>query len=171
MFQTHILNLLKALLVCCIFTVEAKDPPMVPEHFDVPLEVTLSEFILKKVNPKWAIYDYQAIMSAKHRIRELLNTQWPEDTMTYEENKATLIDDVKAFNEKSRFTYSVFLENGELIGCVYLSPGMSENSQGTIFYWFKAGPKQSEWEQKIKSPLQQWITKNWPLKNVMFPFN
>lgn len=150
----------------------AQDAPLVAVDFEVPVHKAFSDYQLKKIGPQYAELDYEALMSARHVIRERLGTAWPEDTFTLAENGAQLEDDARAFEQKTRFTYTVLSPQGsDVLGCVYISGPYSDDSDATVFLWVRKREQERGLEQQLLRDVQGWMDEAWPFENVAYPFN
>lgn len=87
--------------------------------FVVPERYAVAGVTLMKVDPALAEQDYQALLQAKAQIRQDLGTAWPEDSLTLADNKASLVKDLQAFEQRTNFTYHLLDQaTGQVIGCV-----------------------------------------------------
>lgn len=144
---------------------------LVPENFSVPAHVELPNIQLQKVNPAYAEQDYKALMAARLQIRQALGTDWPADNLTLAENKASLLNDLSAFNQKTNFTYHLFApESGRLIGCLYISQSGISQSHAAVYYWLVPDVDQSSMHLAIRTDIKKWIETRWPFKRVDYLF-
>ena len=87
--------------------------------FVVPERYAVAGVVLVKVDPVYAEQDYQALLQAKAQIRQDLGTAWPEDNLKLADNKASLVNDLQAFEQRTNFTYHLLEQTtGQIIGCV-----------------------------------------------------
>lgn len=147
-------------------------PTLVDESFVVPERYAFDNVLVVKVDPAYAESDYRALMLARKQIRQDLGTTWPEDSLTLAENKASLVNDLQTFHQRTNFTYHL-LDNatGEVIGCLYLSQGGAEQYQATMYFWLIPAYYQSQANQSIRQGLEQWIHNAWPLTAVDVSLN
>ena len=146
--------------------------PLVDSSFVVPERYAFDNVVVVKVDPAYAEADYVALMLARTQIRQDLGTTWPEESLTLAENKASLVNDLQAFQQRTNFTYHL-LDNatGQVIGCLYLSQGGAEQYQATMYFWLIPAYYQSKAYQPIRQGLQQWINTAWPLQAVDVSLN
>jgi hypothetical protein len=150
---------------------QAAAETLVPEHFHVPNQVALPAIKLVKVDPAYAEQDYQALMAARLQIRQALGTDWPADNLILAENKASLVNDLSAFNQRTNFTYHLLdPASGQLIGCLYISQSGSAQYQATVYYWLIPEFYQSSAHLAIRAALTQWINSSWPFATVDYSF-
>jgi hypothetical protein len=150
---------------------QAVSEMLVPEHFHVPDQVALPTIKLLKVDPAYAEQDYQALMAARLQIRQALGSDWPADNLTLAENKASLVNDLNAFNQRTNFTYHLLdPASGQLIGCLYISQSGSAQYQATVYYWLIPEFYQSSAHPAIRAALTQWISSSWPFSTVDYSF-
>lgn len=145
---------------------------LVPMHFNVPERVALPLIKLVKVDPAYAEQDYQALLAARLQIRQDLGTDWPADNLTLAENKASLLNDLNAFNQRTNFTYHL-LEPGSdrVIGCLYISQRSSAQYQASVYYWLTPEFYQSSAHPAIRAALKQWLNSSWPFEAIDYSLN
>ena len=77
-------------------------------------------------------------MSARFFIRKKLGTLWPRDDFTAAENHKTLVDDLKSFNQKQAFTFSVLNHaQDRILGCIYITQPISDEFDVSVFIWVR----------------------------------
>jgi hypothetical protein len=168
--------MVRILFLCFILSLSlnlmADDVSLVPDYYDVPVKMLLPKYSFLKVNPEYSKLDYEALMSAKEFIREKLNSDWPSDNFTLKENTESLVGDLSTFNEKTNFTYHIFnSDQSKMIGCFYISNGSEEKYDASVFIWVRKEYLSTPIFIEIKSDIKNWISKDWPLKNVDYSLN
>ncbi|MBM7074445.1 hypothetical protein JQC92_20875 [Shewanella sp. 202IG2-18] len=145
---------------------------LIHDSFDVPVEASIQDFIIMKVDPDYAKLDYEALMSAKEFIRKQLGSEWPSDNFTLKENTDSLFDDLTSFNNKTSFTYHILnRQKSQIIGCFYVSSPIAKPYDASVFIWVKKEYLSSPVFPKIKTAIKSWISQKWPLKRVDYSLN
>lgn len=145
---------------------------LVHDHFKVPEQAKLPTIHLEKVDPAYAEQDYQALMAARQQIRQHLGTEWPAENLTVAENKASLINDLHAFNQKTNFTYHIFEPQlRRLIGCLYISKSGDPRYQAVVYYWLVPEVFESSIHAAIRNDLTQWMAASWPFTAIDYRLN
>jgi hypothetical protein len=140
---------------------------LVPAQFEVPQQATLAGLKLRKVDPALAEQDYPALMAARQQIRLDLGTEWPADNLTLAENKASLEQDLKAFNERRNFTYHLLDPSSErVIGCLYISQSGDAQYHAAVYYWVVPELHLHPTHPAIRAALQQWLHHSWPFAAI-----
>lgn len=140
--------------------------------FVVPERYAVAGVVLVKVDPALAEQDYQALLQAKVQIRQDLGTAWPEDNLKLADNKASLVNDLQAFEQRTNFTYHLLEQTtGQVIGCVYISQNGDIPQQAVLYYWLIPKYQQSPAHLPIRQGLQQWLKTAWPFQSVDFSLN
>lgn len=154
---------------CCSF-VQAE--ALVNNVFVVPVEKRFENFTLVKVNPKYTVLDYKALMSAREFIQNSLGTTWPADDFTLDENTQTLENDLIAFDNKESFTFHVMNNNKtKVIGCIYISGAASDKFDATVFSWVAKEHIATPLFTELKTSVKAWIKNEWPFVHVDYSFN
>ncbi len=145
-----------------------------PAAFKPPVSFTLNAYSFRKISPDWADKDYQALMAARQVIRQKLGTDWPSDTFTAQENRATIIDDAAAFDARTRLTYSVFDAENRVVGSLYISPVTNEKDEVTgvsVFFWLRPDITTEKEYWQLLAVIQQHLSEAWPFSEVDYSLN
>ena len=69
--------------------------------------------------------------------------------------------------------YTEFLVSNQskMIGCFYISNGSEEKYDASVFIWVRKEYLSTPIFIEIKSDIKNWISKDWPLKNVDYSLN
>jgi len=142
----------------------------VPEHFEPPLGLVVSDVVLEPLAPEHNERDYAAWTSSMEHIRAtpgLEDWSWPQE-MSREENLADLEMHARHFASREGFTYAV-LDPGsrDVIGCVYIYPAKDGRHDAHIQSWVRAS--RAELDGKLRSIVSDWIASDlWPFTNVLY---
>ena len=98
----------------------------VPAGFTVPRVLAVPPFRLEPLGPEHNEADYAAWMSSIEQISSTpgwIGRDWPDPTMTLDDNLSDLVGHARDFENRQGFTYTVTEDGtGETIGCVYIYP-------------------------------------------------
>ena len=98
----------------------------VPADFEVPLELVSDTFRLEPLGPQHNEPDFAAWTSSAEHIHQTpgwVGHDWPDLSMTLQDNLGDLVRHAKDFEQRKGFTYTVQEPGtGETIGCVYIYP-------------------------------------------------
>ncbi|MFI6029860.1 GNAT family N-acetyltransferase [Amycolatopsis magusensis] len=137
----------------------------VPAGFAPPTSLATDRFRLEPLGPKHNAADHAAWTSSIEHIRATPgypDGNWPPlDGMTLEENLSDLRRHADDFARRNGFTFTV-LDPGDddVIGCVYLYPADSENSDVTVQTWVRAD--RPELDATLADAVARWLATDWP---------
>lgn len=145
---------------------------LVGEEFVVPIEKELSDHVLVKVDPKYSVLDYEALMSARVFIRDSLNSSWPDDDFTLQKNTETLENDLVAFNKRESFTFHIVNRaRDQILGCVYITVPLNGKYDASVFVWVSDKYLSTPLFPNLKREIKHWIKSCWPFKKVDYSLN
>ena len=115
----------------------------VPVDFDPPTSHATNQFRLEPLGPQHNEADHAAWMSSIEHIRSTPgypDGQWPPlNGMTLEENLSDLRRHADDFTRGAGYTFTVLdPTDNDVIGCVYLYPSASADSDVTVQSWVRA---------------------------------
>jgi len=145
--------------------------PFVPDNFAVPISFTADTFTFKKLCPKFAEEDYQAVMESVSSLKGLFGegNDWPPVDLTFDENYSSLKLHEEYFKKRQAFAYSVFSSDGKYLGCVYIYPSQNPEFDALVFYWIRDGARTKKLDEKLYSEIKHWLGKEWCFRKVQFP--
>jgi hypothetical protein len=141
----------------------------VPVGFDPPTSFVTEQFRLEPLGPQHNAADHAAWMSSIEHIRSTPgypDGKWPPLAgMTLEENLADLRRHADDFARRVGFTFTVLdPRDNDVIGCVYLYPSTSEDSDVTVQSWVRAD--RSDLDETLADAVARWLVSDWPWKRV-----
>lgn len=146
-----------------------KSAGFVPTDFVVPMELNQKGFKLRPLTSADAELDFDAVMSTAERLRSQLGDDWPVDDFTVEENRQQLEIHEQQFVDRAAFVYTVLRpDESEVLGCVYVCPGESDNFDATITYWVRESQMNGNLPNDLRIALEKWIAESWPFRNVQY---
>ena len=141
--------------------------PFVPADFEVPESLVTPQFRLQPLGPEHNERDYAAWTSAMEHIRSSPGFQswrWPYE-MSLEDNLADLEGHARDFAERTGFTYTV-LEDGDVIGCVYVYPDGDGDADARVRSWVRAD--RGELDLPVRRAVGDWLVSAWPFARVEY---
>ena len=142
----------------------------VPANFDIPELITTDNFCLTILTPAVCEIDYEAVMSSKTRLRAIfgMRTEWPNDSMTLEDNFRDLENHENDFRSRKAFAYTVLTNTQKkCIGCVYIDPCKFREFDSEVYLWVRDDCIHLDIE--LYEFISHWIRTYWPFSNVAFP--
>ncbi len=141
----------------------------VPVGFDPPTSFTTARFRLEPLGPQHNEADHAAWMSSIEHIRSTpgyTQGSWPpRNGMTLEENLADLRRHAEDFAHRVGFTFTVLEPDDDVvIGCVYLYPSDSDESDVTVQSWVRAD--RSDLDAPLADAVADWLAADWPWERV-----
>jgi hypothetical protein len=139
--------------------------PFVPADFDVPQGLTSPPFRLEPLGPQHNEPDFAAWTSSAEHIHQTpgwVGHDWPDLSMSLDDNMGDLVRHAKDFEERQGFTYTVEeVGTGETIGCVYIYPPKETADGGArVKSWVRAD--RAELDPVLYQAVRDWLTRDWP---------
>lgn len=143
--------------------------PFVPVGFDPPTSLATDQFRLEPLGPQHNEADHAAWTSSIEHVRStpgFVDGSWPPvGGMTLEENLADLVRHADDFTRGTGFTFTVLdPADGDVIGCVYLYPSHSEESDVTVRSWVRAD--RASLDVPLADAVAGWLAVEWPWERV-----
>ena len=141
----------------------------VPVDFDPPTALATDQFVLEPLGPQHNEADHAAWTSSIEHIRStrgFADGSWPPPGgMTLEENLGDLRRHADDFTRRAGFTFTV-LDPGDrdVIGCVYVYPSASEESDVKVLSWVRAD--RSDLDVPLAHAVARWLASDWPWERV-----
>lgn len=144
--------------------------PFVPEDFKPPRELVTSEFRLEPLGPEHNERDLAAWTSSIEHIRSTPgypDGNWPPpEGMSLERNHADLVRHADDFVRRVGFTYTVLDGDDDVIGCVYIYPDSTGNSDAEVQSWVRADL--AELDLVLYGAVSSWLAAEWPFRSVRY---
>ncbi|MEU6112993.1 N-acetyltransferase [Streptomyces sp. NPDC047117] len=135
-----------------------------PTHVPVPH----TALHLRPIREADTALDYPAVMDSRERLWEVFGPawSWPQETMTYEEDRIDLLRHEKEIAAHQSFNYALLDEEETAIfGCVYVDPPERTGSDAEISWWVVDDLVGSEVERALDALVPQWIATAWPFQH------
>ncbi|MFW9988405.1 MAG: GNAT family N-acetyltransferase [Candidatus Odinarchaeota archaeon] len=114
--------------------------------------------------------DYEAVMESQELLHAMFGGPWPTSGFTIEENFKDLKRHQKDFLDRKAFTYSVVsLDDSRVLGCLYIKPSDEITTDAVVTMWVRQTEYEKGLDKILFSTVKNWISLNWPFKNVDFP--
>ncbi len=138
--------------------------PIVPDTFEIPQELVLSNCILLPLTIDISELDYAAVMDM---LDENGNTKYPKHTLY--QNTVDLGYHQKEFQKRASFTYTILNNTkNECLGCLYMYPCDDVEYDVEIDMWIRN--KYSNIEKEVMGKVKEWIKNVWPFEKPKFIF-
>ncbi len=142
----------------------------VPTDFDVPAVLETERFRLRRLTVEDVEKDYEAVVESRELLHSTYGGTWPREGFTLEENLQDLERHQQEFLDRKAFAYTVVsLDEGRVLGCVYINPPRRTDADAEIYMWVR----QSEYDNGLDAILFQevrnWISSAWPFAEVAYP--
>jgi hypothetical protein len=143
--------------------------PFVPPEFAAPLTLEADEFRLEPLGRQHNEPDYDAWSSSREHIHATAGWEtstWPDDR-TLEDNLRDLQRHADDFENRVGFTYTVLdPATGEVIGCLYIYPDRSGESDAHVQSWVRAS--RAELDAPMWRSVSEWLASEWPFERVAY---
>jgi RimJ/RimL family protein N-acetyltransferase len=137
----------------------------VPDSFEPPLRLVAEGLELEPLGPQHNDADHAAWSSSIEHIRATPgypDGTWPRP-MTPEENRRDLERHAADFAARRGFTYTV-LEDGRIVGCVYIYPLRDGSADVQVKSWMTAD--RAELDGTLRTAVRAWLRDAWPFERV-----
>lgn len=141
----------------------------VPPHFDVPLGLATSDFVLEPLGPEHNEQDYDAWTSSMEHIEKTPGFpwgSWPHE-MTQDENRDDLERHADDFRNRKGFTYTVLdPADRDVIGCVYIYPLRDSDDTAIVQSWVRKS--HAHLDSKLWRAVSEWLEADWPFASIQY---
>lgn len=144
--------------------------PFVPADFAIPATVETREFRLRMLTVNDVVKDFDAVVTSTAHLKSVFpGDDWPEG-LTLEQNLIDLGWHQKEFQNRSSFAYTVVTpDESRVIGCVYINPTRKRGHDAVVYLWARQSELAGGLEERLTAAVKQWIAKDWPFANAMYP--
>jgi hypothetical protein len=147
---------------------------LTPESFEVPENLEAPDFIIRKLMFRDAKLDYEAVMSSIEIIKKTRGGDWPESTLTFEDDQIDLAWHQREFENGTSFAYTVMKpDETECLGCLYLYPPghrseTSKEAEVDVSFWVTQKAFDQGLYPVLYKTLDDWLKSAWPFKRVVY---
>jgi hypothetical protein len=143
----------------------------VPADFEVPLELVNDTFRLEPLGPQHNEPDFAAWTSSAEHIHQTpgwVGHDWPDLSMTLQDNLGDLVRHAKDFEQRKGFTYTVQEPGtGETIGCVYIYPSKAGGEgDAQVKSWVRVD--RAELDPVLYHAVHEWLVADWPFTDFRY---
>jgi hypothetical protein len=143
--------------------------PFVPSGFVAPRTLATEQFRLEPLGPQHNDSDYEAWSSSVEHIHATPGwetSSWPDDR-SLADNLRDLRRHADDFENRVGFTYTVLdPATGDVIGCVYIYPGKTEQHDARVLSWVRAS--RPELDVQLWRAVSDWLAIEWPFERVAY---
>ena len=140
--------------------------PWLPDAFEHPVRVDLpTGQHLRPIRAADVDLDFPAVMASQQRLLTIFGPawDWPQPTMTYEEDRTDLARHEREIAAHESFNYALFdADETALLGCVYIDPAEKVGADAEISWWVVDELVGTEVEAALDALVPAWITSDWP---------
>ena len=148
----------------------AHQAPIVADEYDVPSGLTHDRFRLVPLDARYNVGDYAAWTSSMDHIRATpgyAGRDWPDPTLTLEDNERDLTGHANHFARRVGFTYTVLdSDRDEVIGCVYIYPPRSDEYDVDVRSWVRAD--RADLDRPLYEAVLRWLSDDWPFSSPCY---
>jgi hypothetical protein len=138
----------------------------VPDDFDVPQQLMHASFRLEPLGVEHNERDYAAWTASMDHIQStpgFVGEKWPH-AMSLADNYGDLAKHADDFAQRRGFTYTVLDTTGDVIGCVYIYPGRTEQFDARVTSWVRV--ERATLDRELYRAVTQWLANRWPFARV-----
>jgi hypothetical protein len=138
-----------------------------PDDFLHPVQVPVpgTALHLRPIREADTPIDYPAVMGSRARLWQIYGPAWgwPQETMTYEEDRVDLLRHEREIAAHQSFNYALLdAEETAILGCVYIDPRERTGADADISWWVVDGLVGGETERRLDALVPKWIAADWP---------
>jgi hypothetical protein len=142
---------------------------LVPPDFPVPASHECAGYHLEPLGPEHNEPDYAAWTSSVEHIRSLADFaggDWPDPSMSLEDNLGDLVRHRADFTERRGFTYTVLDADRDVVGCLYIYPDRRDGTDARIKSWLRAD--HAGREDGFRGSINEWVISAWPFRTWLY---
>lgn len=144
----------------------------IPGNFVAPERHQADGLLFRKLCFSDTDDDYKAVMSSIDIIRKTRGGDWPDSSLTYEEDQIDLGWHQREFEGGSSFAYVIYTaDESEYVGCFYLyEPGFrgekSADADVDVSFWVTQVAYDKGYYEKVYRELDAWLKQDWPFNRL-----
>jgi len=144
---------------------------LVPEDFIVPTQLMTDDFLIRPLRGADAELDYAAVMSSREHLKGVFGVgDWPEETLTLEEDRESLEGHEWEFGKRQAFCYTVMNHaESEVMGCIYIYPARLDEYDAHIVMWVTRSAFDRGLDPVLFESVKDWVAGDWPFEAVSYP--
>jgi hypothetical protein len=148
--------------------------PFVPTDFTVPEKLVTPHFVARKLMFTDAELDYAAVMSSIDIIKATRGGDWPEPTLTYQDDQIDLAWHQREFEFHNQFPFTVLNpDETKCLGCFYFyPPGMrgetSKDADVDVSFWVTQESYDAGLYPILYHAIDNWLKTAWPWQKIAY---
>lgn len=140
--------------------------------FAAPAKLTYEDIEARTLTRSDLTEDVRGINASVELIQKTRGGQWPTGPVTEEENFVDLVWHELEFRENKSFSYGVYREDGQYLGCCYLYP-MGRRTELTealvrydvdVSWWVTPDAYERGYYTKLHAALRRWLADEFPFE-------
>lgn len=143
-----------------------------PPDFVVPAVLETARYRLRSITVNDVVKDYDAVMSSREHLWAQFGEAWgwPPEDLTLEQDLVDLGWHQKEFQLRRSFDYAAMsLDEGRLLGCVYIDPPEKQGHDAEVVLWVRASELHTGLEEDLYATVTEWVGRDWPFQRVCYP--
>jgi hypothetical protein len=142
----------------------------VPDDFKVPSSFETDHFRLRMLSVADVEKDYEAVIESRKLLHTMFGGPWPRLGFTLEDNHRDLERHQQEFLSRKAFAYTVVsLDETKILGCVYINPPESADSDAVVAMWVRQTEYDKGLDKILFNRVRDWISSIWPFRRVSYP--
>jgi hypothetical protein len=146
--------------------------PWLPVDFDPPARVDLpTGHHMRFLRESDVDIDYPAVMGSRESLWTKYSEAWgwPRADLTFEKDRDDLARHERETGTREAVTYAILVaDESQLVGCCYVDPAESEESDAQISWWVTDEHLDAELERVLTDFIPDWVSTVWPFRAPSF---
>jgi hypothetical protein len=147
-----------------------------PPGFEAPIRLTYQDILAVAITRAHLHDDVHGINASIELIEATRGGGWPTEPVTEEFNFVDLVWHEQEFRERASFTYAVYDDRENYLGCCYLYP-MGRRTELTeklldhevdVSWWVTPAAYQDGYYDKLYAALRNWLATEFPFSHPYY---
>jgi hypothetical protein len=148
----------------------------VPSGFEAPTRLTHQDIVAVAITREHLDDDVRGINASIELIQVTRGGGWPTEPVTAEFNFVDLVWHEQEFREGTSFTYAVYDDQGNYLGCCYVYP-MGRRTELTeklldydvdVSWWVTPSAYERGYYDKLYAALREWLATEFPFSHPYY---
>ena len=141
-----------------------------PNDFEIPSLFETDNFRFRMLSVDDVEKDYEAVIESRKLLHSMFGGPWPRLGFTLDENLTDLERHQQEFLDRKAFAYTVVsLDETKVLGCLYINPPKKTGPDAVVVMWVRQTEYDKGLDEILFSTVKDWISTQWPFKNVNYP--
>jgi hypothetical protein len=148
----------------------------VPTEYVAPVELRYDNVVARMLSRADLVEDVQGINASVELIRRTRGGEWPSGPVSEEFDFVDLVWHECEFREGYSYSYAVYTDAGQYLGCCYLYP-MGRRTRldekliahdVDVSWWVTPDAYERGYYVKLYAALRRWIGSEFPFQNAYY---